>query len=153
MADGLGEERSLEVQKIVNEVFEISVLMARCEWLSWGSKLLFPDLQETVDHELREVEEKRRMEEEATEIARKWAEEEETRRSVAAAKVAKIEARRTALGQARREAMLAFRAKTLSRDELQHRNTEFASEASLILRAEAGIEDDKDDGQGAVVEV
>jgi hypothetical protein len=55
------------------------------------------------------------------------------------AKVARIEVWRAALGQAHRAAMLEFHAKILSREELQHRNAEFASEVSSISREEAGI--------------
>jgi hypothetical protein len=110
-------------------------------------------LQEAVEREVREAEARRRIEEEAGEIVQKRAEEEEARRSAAKAKAAKIEAQRAALGQARREAMVAFRVKTLSREELQHRNTEFASEVSSISRAEASIEDDEGDAQDGVTEV
>jgi hypothetical protein len=44
--------------------------------------------------------------------------------------------------------MLEFRTKTLSREELQCQNTEFASEASSISREAAGIEEDGETGQG-----
>jgi hypothetical protein len=140
MADGLGKERSAEVQKLVDKVFELYTPMARPEWLSWGGELLFSDLQEAVERELRELEVKRRLEEEEKEAVRKKADEEETRRLAVEAKAAWIEARRAALGQARQAAMLEFRAKTMSREELQRRNAEFASEASSISREEAGIE-------------
>jgi hypothetical protein len=70
--------------------------------------------------------------EEAEEAAKRKAEEEESRRLDADVKVARIEAQRAALGQARRMAMLEFRAKTLTREELQRRNAEFASEALSI---------------------
>jgi hypothetical protein len=139
MVDGLGKEHSAEVQKIVDEVFELYALMARPEWLSWGSELLFSDLQEAVECELRELEAKRRLEEKEKEAVRKKADEEEMRRLAVEAKVAWIEVQRAALGQARRAAMLEFRAKTLSREELQRRNAEFVSEASSISREEAGI--------------
>jgi hypothetical protein len=49
--------------------------------------------------------------------------------------------------------MVAFRVKTLSQKELQCRNAEFASEASSISRAKAGIEDDEGDVQDGVTEV
>jgi hypothetical protein len=41
MADGLGEERSAKVQKVMDEAFELYTPKARCEWLSWGGDLLF----------------------------------------------------------------------------------------------------------------
>jgi hypothetical protein len=44
--------------------------------------------------------------------------------------------------------MLKFRAKTLSRKELQCRNMEFAFKASSISREAAGIEEDGETGQG-----
>jgi hypothetical protein len=44
--------------------------------------------------------------------------------------------------------MLEFCVKTLSRDELQHRNAEFASKASSISREAAGIKEDRETGQG-----
>jgi hypothetical protein len=154
MADSLGEERGPVVQKVVDEVFNLFAPMARHEWLPWGGELLFPDLQEAVEREVREVKVKRRMEEEAAEAAQKKAEEEGTRRSAAEAKAAKIEAQRAALGQARREAMLVFRAKALSREELQRRNTEFASEASSISQEEARVEEGvKDNEEMRVTEV
>jgi hypothetical protein len=118
MANSLGEEHRPIVQKVVDEVFNLFAPMARHKWLPWGGELLFSDLQEAVEWEVWEVEVKRRMEEEAAEEAQKKAEEEGTRRSAAEAKAAKIEAWRAALGQARREAMLTFRAKALSREEL-----------------------------------
>jgi hypothetical protein len=43
--------------------------------------------------------------------------------------------------------MLKFCAKTLSREELQRRNTEFTSEASSISREAAGIEEDGENGK------
>jgi hypothetical protein len=58
MADGLGEERSAEVQKVVDEAFELYSPKAWREWLSWGGDLLFSDLQELVERELREAEAK-----------------------------------------------------------------------------------------------
>jgi hypothetical protein len=63
--------------------------------------------------------------------------------------VARIEARRTALGQACRAAMLKFCTKMLSWEELQRRNAEFASEASSISREEAGIEAGVDNNEEA----
>jgi hypothetical protein len=139
MADGLGEERSAKVQKIVDEVFELYAPMARPEWLSWGGELLFSDLQEVVERELRELEAKQRLEEKEKEAARKKADEEEMRRLAVKAKAARIEAWRAVLGQAHRAAMLKFCVKMLSREELQRRNAEFASKVSSISQEEAGI--------------
>jgi hypothetical protein len=59
MVDTLGEEWSAEVQKVVDEVFKVYAPMVRPEWLSWGGELLFSDLQEAVERELRELEAKR----------------------------------------------------------------------------------------------
>jgi hypothetical protein len=69
MADGLGEEHSAEVQKIVDKVFKLYALMAQQEWLPWGGELLFSDLQKAVKHEVQEAEARQQMEEEAGEIA------------------------------------------------------------------------------------
>jgi hypothetical protein len=115
--------------------------MARREWLSWGGELLFPDLQDEVEREEQEAEGKRQMEEQEAEGARKRIEEEKARRATADAKADRIAARKAALGEARRAAMLEFRAKILSREGLQKRNAEFADEASAISRAEAGEEE------------
>jgi hypothetical protein len=79
MADGLGKKWSLEVQKIVNEAFELFAPMVHPEWLLWSSELLFSDLQEAVKCELWEVEEKQWLEEEEAEAVKKKVEEEEAR--------------------------------------------------------------------------
>jgi hypothetical protein len=143
MADGLGEERGPIVQKVVDDVFNLFAPMARREWLPWGGDLLFSDLQEEIEREVHEAEAKRRMDEEQAEVERKRVEEEGERRAAAAAKTERLAARRAALNEARRAAMLEFRAKTLSREDLQKRNTEFADEASAISRAEAGEDEDE----------
>jgi alpha-mannosidase len=69
MVDGLSEECSAEVQKIVDKVFELYAPMAQRQWLLWGGELLFSDLQEAVEREGWEAEAKRWMEEEAAEEA------------------------------------------------------------------------------------
>jgi hypothetical protein len=152
MADALGEEREPSIQKVVDKVFGLFVPMARREWLSWGGDLLFSDLQDEIECEEEEAKARRRMVEQEAEEVRKQLEEEEARQAAAEAKSDRLAARRAALGEARRAAMLEFRAKTLSREGLQKRNAEFTDEASAISRAEAGEEEVEVKGTGGAVE-
>jgi hypothetical protein len=146
----LGEEWGSNIQKVVNEVFNLFAPKAHCEWLPWGGKLLFSDLQEEVEREIREAEAKRQVEEMEAAAVRKFAEEEESQRVAVQAKAERLEVHRAALGEARRAVMLAFRAKTFSKEGLQQRNAELADEASAILKAEDEEEDEsarKEDDQ------
>jgi hypothetical protein len=150
LADALGEERGSNIQKVVDEVFNLFTPKACHKWLPWGGELLFSDLPEEVEREICEAEAKRQVEEMEAAAARKFAEEEESRRVAAQAKAERLEVCRAALGEARRAAMLTFRAKTLSKEGLQQWNTELADEASAISKAEAGEEDEsawKEDDQ------
>jgi hypothetical protein len=119
MANGLGEEHGPIVQKVVDDVFNLFAPTAHSEWLPWGGDLLFSDLQEEIEREVREAEAKRWMDEEQAEVERKRVEEEGERRVAAAAKTERLVARRAALNEARQAAMLEFRVKTLSREDLQ----------------------------------
>ena len=129
LADGLGEERDSIVQKVVDEVFELFKPLARREWLSWGGDLLFSDLYEEVERERKEEE-----------VIRILEEENAIRQAEETAKKTKIEDRKAALGAARNAALLEFRAKTLSKEDLQQRNAELAAEAKAIERDEVGDE-------------
>jgi hypothetical protein len=91
----------------------------------------FSDLQEEIEREVREAEAKRWMDEEQVEVERKRVEEEGERRAATAAKMERLAARRAALNETRWAAMLKFRVKTLSREYLQKRNTEFVDEHPL----------------------
>src|SRR5277367_3993406 len=99
--------------------------MARREWVSWGGELLFTELKEEIDRE------------------KKQEEEEARRRLAAEAKTERLEARRAALSDARATLLADFRAKKLSKEEVQKRNGELAAEAKAIERDEAGVEDDE----------
>ena len=127
----MGEERSEKVQALVNEVFALFVPLARCDWLMWGGELLFADLQEQVEREEQEAEAAR---------VREW--EEEACRAAEEARKTKIDARRAVLAKARAEVLDGFRAKTISMEELQRRDTEFVAEADAIKRAEAGEDEE-----------
>jgi hypothetical protein len=117
---------------MMQEVVGAYAPLARREWLLWGGELLFPELREEVEKEEREKEE-----------ARKREEEEESKRAAARAKAAMLEARKAALGEAQRAIMAEFRAKTLSRDQLQQRNAELAAEAYAIEKEESEKEADE----------
>jgi hypothetical protein len=143
MADGLGEERRPIIQNVMDKVFDLFALMACREWLSWGRDLLFSNLQEEIEREACEAEAKGQMEEEQIEIEKRCIEEEERRRVAVAMKAEKLTAHRAALGEACWAAMLEFRAKTLSWEDLQKQNAKLANEASAISKAEAG--EDKDE--------
>jgi hypothetical protein len=115
------------------------------EWLSWGGELLFSDLAEQAEHEEREA-----AQAEAKAAAAKCLEEEEwARQDAAAAKAAKLEEWKVALIVARSAALADFRAKTLSKDDLQRRNTELAAEAKAIeweeVEGEVEKEQDKEE--------
>jgi hypothetical protein len=125
LAESLGEDRGPVVKGMMQEVVGAYAPLARREWLSWGGELLFPELREEVEKEEREKEE-----------ARKREEEKESKQAAAKAKAATLEARKAALGEAQRAIMAEFRAKTLSRDELQQRNAELAAEAYAIEKEE-----------------
>lgn len=140
LVDDLGEERDAAVQNIVNEVFELFAPMARREWLSWGGELLFTALQERVAREERELE-----------AARVREEEEETRRVAEAAKKAKLDARKTALFEAKNAVLANFRAKALSKEDLRRRDAELKAEADAIKRAEAGEESEAEEELPVVV--
>ena len=123
----MGDECSEKVQVLVNKVFALFAPLAQCEWLPWGSELLFTDLQEWVEREEREKE-----------AVRVWEWEEETHRAAKEARKTKIDARRAVLAKARAEVLNGFQAKRISKEELQRRDTEFVAEADVIKRAEAG---------------
>jgi hypothetical protein len=110
---------------MMQEVVGAYAPLARREWLSWGGELLFPELREEVEKEEREKEE-----------ARKCEEEEESKQAAVKAKAMTLEAQKAALGKAQWAIMAEFRAKTLSRDELQQRNAELAAEAYAIKKEE-----------------
>jgi hypothetical protein len=147
LADDLGEERDSAVQKVIVEAFELFAPLARREWLSWGGELLFSDLAEQVEREEREAAEaKARAEAEAAE-AKRLEDEERARRDAAAAKAAKLQGRKAALLAARSAALAGFRAKTLSKEDLQLRNAELAAEAKAIEREEVEGEVEKEEDE------
>jgi hypothetical protein len=125
LAESLGEERGPVVKGMMQEVVGAYTPLVRREWLSWGGELLFPELREEVEKEEHEKEE-----------VRKHEEEKESKRAAVNAKAATLEARKAALGEAQQSIMAEFRAKTLSRDELQQRNAELAAEAYAIEKEE-----------------
>jgi len=114
-------------------VFELFKPLARRDWISWGGELLFGDLREEVAKEEAEEEVRR-----AREV------EDGIREAAAATKAARIEEQWAALAKSRSLVLVQFRAKVLSKEDLQRRNAEFAEEARAIEREEAeeGVEDE-----------
>jgi hypothetical protein len=93
--------------------------LACCEWLEWGGKLLFSELQDEVVRKEQEVAEaKAWAEAEAVEVKR-LEEEEEARQAAAAAKKMLLNARKAVLVKARKTVLAGFHMKTLSKDDLQ----------------------------------
>jgi hypothetical protein len=101
MASDLGEERDATVQNVVDEVFEVFKPLARCEWLVWGGDLLFSEMRDDIERE------------------RVRKEREEVHEAAALAKKAKLDARKATLVEARSLVLAEFRAKTISKDDLQ----------------------------------
>ena len=133
MAEDLGEERDATVQKVVDEVSEVFKPLARREWIAWGRALLFGELREELARQQAEDEARRALEV-----------EERVHEAAAAAKAAGLIDRRATLADARNSVLAQFRAKTLSKDELQKRNAELAAEANAIEKDEVGEEPDED---------
>jgi hypothetical protein len=91
LANGLEEERSEAVQRVVEEACELFAPLACREWISWGGKVLFLDLAEELEREEKEAAEAKAWEEAEWAEARRREAEEEAKREVAAVKAAKIE--------------------------------------------------------------
>jgi hypothetical protein len=127
MADGLGEDRSEKVQKILCGVVKIFEPLARRGWLKWGAQFLFSKLQEVVEAEVRvEAEEKRRQADEAE------------RRRVADEKAKRLQERQEALRIVRTTLAGEFRAKTISKGIFRVRNAELALEWRELDEEERG---------------
>jgi hypothetical protein len=103
---------------------------------------LFSDLKEQVECEEREEKEAGLRAVEESEWMAKREAEEEARCVAAKAKAERLEAQKVVLGEARKSVLAKFRAKTLSKEELQRRNAELAAEVSTIKKEEAGDGDE-----------
>jgi hypothetical protein len=130
------------MQEVVEEAFVLFAPLVHRDWLSWGGELLFSDLKEQVEQEEQEEKKVRLQEAEESEQMAKWEVEEEAKHVAAEAKVVRLEARKVALGKARKSVLADFRAKTLSKDKLLRRNAELAAEVSTIKKEEAGDGDE-----------
>jgi hypothetical protein len=133
MATDLGEDRGATVQNVFDEVLEAFKPLARREWLAWGGDLLFSEMRDEIERE------------------RVRKEQEEAREAAALAKKAELDARKAALVEARSLVLAEFRAKTISKDDLQRRNRELAAEAMDIEKDEEEVEDEEDEEDGPMV--
>jgi hypothetical protein len=127
MANDLGEDRGATVQNVFDEVLEAFKPLARREWLAWGGDLLFSEMRDEIEME------------------RVRKEREEAREAAALVKKAELDARKAALVEARSLVLAEFRAKTISKDDLQRRNRELAAEAKEIEKEEEEVEDEEED--------
>jgi hypothetical protein len=130
------------MQEVIDEAFALFAPLAHKGSLSWGGELLFSDLKEQVECEEREEKEAGLWAAEESERVAKREAEEEARRVAAEAKVERLEARKAALGEARKLVLAKFHAKTLPKEELLRRNAELVAEASAIEKEEAGDGDE-----------
>jgi hypothetical protein len=133
MATDLGEDRDATVQKVFDEVIDLFKPLARRDWLAWGGDLLFSEMRDDIERE------------------RVRKEREEAREAAAVAKKAELDARKTALVEARSLVLAEFRAKTISKDDLQRRNRELAAEAKDIERNEEEVVDEEEDEEDGPV--
>jgi hypothetical protein len=147
LALDLGEECDPAVQDIIIKVVKLFKLLAHCEWLEWGGELLFSELQDEVACEEREAAEAKAWAEAEAAEAKHLEDEEQARQDAAAAKAAKLQGQKAALLVAHSAALAGFHAKTLSKEDLQLRNTELAAEAKAIEREEVEGEVEKEEDE------
>lgn len=153
LAEGLEEDRSEAIQKIVDEACGLFAPLARREWVSWGGEVLFLDLAEELEREEKEAAEAKAREEAEWAEARRREAEEEAKREAAAARTAKVETRRKVLEETRAALSAEFLARTISKEELRARSAVIKAEAEAIQRIAMGQEDDEENKSEGEVEV